>query len=83
VKLDHDVLTISSEKSGEKEEKRHNGSFTRREFNYSSFLRSFTLPEEAVADGQIDAKYHDGILKITIPKKRVPASEKARTIQIH
>ena len=83
VKLDHHVLTISSEKSAEKEEKRENGNYARREFNYSSFLRSFTLPEESVEDGQIDAKYHDGILKITIPKKPVPASERARTIQIH
>ena len=83
VKLDHDVLTISSEKSAEKEEKQGNGSYTRREFNYSSFFRSFTLPENAVADGEIDAKYHDGILKVTIPKKPIPASERARTIQIH
>lgn len=83
VKLDHHVLTISSEKSAEKEEKHENGNYTRREFNYSSFLRSFTLPEESVEDGEIDAKYHEGILKITIPKKPVPASERTRTIEIH
>lgn len=60
------VLTISAKKEEEKSEE--NKKFTRKEFSYSSFSRSFNLPESANAD-QIDAKYNDGILKLSIPKK--------------
>ncbi len=60
------VLTIGAEKEEEKNEE--NKKFTRKEFSYSSFSRSFNLPESADAD-QIDAKYSDGILKLSVPKK--------------
>ena len=66
IDLDEDVLTISAEKQQEKEEEKD--SFTRREFSYNSFSRSFTLPQTVMAD-KIDAKYNDGILKLSIPKK--------------
>ena len=60
------MLTISCEKEEKKEEKdaRH----TRKEFNYSSFSRSFTLPE-GVNKEKIDAHYEDGVLKLSLPKK--------------
>ena len=44
--------------------------FTRKEFNYASFTRSFTLPKEVNVDG-VDAKYTDGVLTISLPKKEV------------
>jgi HSP20 family protein len=66
IDLDEDVLTISAEKQEEKKEERD--SFTRKEFSYNSFSRSFTLPQTVMAD-KIDAKYNDGILKLSIPKK--------------
>lgn len=67
IELNHDLLTITSEKQMENESK-ENEQFTRREFSYQSFSRSFTLPN--TADGEkIGAKYENGILKVRIPKK--------------
>ena len=60
------MLTISCEKEEKKEEK--DARFTRKEFNYSSFSRTFTLPEE-VNKEKIDARYEDGVLKLSLPKK--------------
>lgn len=77
--LDNDVLTISSEIKEEKENR--NGNYTRREFSYSSFSRSFTLPELAEAD-KIEAKYKDGILNIIMPKKEEAKRKPVKTIKI-
>ncbi len=60
------MLTISSEKEEKLEEKE--GRFTKKEFNYSSFERIFTLPEE-VNKEKIEAHYNEGILKLVLPKK--------------
>jgi HSP20 family protein len=62
------VLTITSEKKTENEEK--NDNYIRREFGYSSFSRSFTLPEGTDSD-KISADHKNGILNITIPKEEV------------
>jgi HSP20 family protein len=67
IELRNNVLHISSEKKEEKEEKDKNGNFVRREFNYQSFSRSMTLPD-SIDDGKIEAKYNDGILRISVPK---------------
>jgi len=66
VHLDGGVLTVSGESKSEKEDKEKK--FTRREFSYSSFSRSFTLPENA-DENSINAKYENGILKLTIGRK--------------
>lgn len=66
IDVEGNMLTISCEKEESKEEK--NEKFTRKEFNYSSFSRSFDLPEE-VNKEKIDAVYQDGVLKMTLPKK--------------
>ncbi len=66
INLEKDLLTISIEK--EKEEKEENKNFTRREFVYSAFSRSFTLPE-TIETEKINAEYENGILKIKLPKK--------------
>lgn len=63
INLDRNVLSISSENKSENEEVDKDGKFTRREFNYSSFSRSFTLPEQVETD-KIEATYEDGILKV-------------------
>lgn len=65
IDIDGNLLTISSEKEETKEEKEKK--FTRKEYNYSSFRRSFTLPDEINKD-KIDAKYENGILKIALPR---------------
>jgi HSP20 family protein len=73
VELQDNVLTISSERENRDEEKDAQGNYTRREFSYASFQRSFTLPQDAVQGDRITAKYADGILLIAVPK-----TEKAR-----
>jgi HSP20 family protein len=65
IDLEGNMLTISSETKEEKEEK--DKKYTRKEYNYSSFSRTFTLPEGVIKD-KIDAKYEDGVLKLTLPK---------------
>ena len=67
IALDHNVLTISSEKKVENETK-EGERFTRHEYSYQSFSRSFTLPEAANGD-KISAKYDNGILNVEIPKR--------------
>ena len=66
IDVDGNVLTISSEKEEEKKEEESN--YTRREYNYSSFSRSFTLPEDVNKDA-IDARYQEGVLNIALPRK--------------
>lgn len=66
IDVDGNMLTISSEKEERKEEKEDK--YTRKEYNYSSFSRSFTLPDE-VNKEKIEAKYEDGVLKLMLPKK--------------
>jgi HSP20 family protein len=66
VSVENGLLTISAENKKEDEEKDKN--YTRKEFSYQSFSRSFYLPEQANEDA-IDAEYKDGILKITVAKK--------------
>lgn len=80
IELDNDLLTISSEvKAGNTTE--DNGKFTRREFGFISFKRSFTLPE-TVKENEINAAYEDGILKITLPKKEEALPKAKRLIEI-
>src|SRR5690606_32764204 len=70
LELENHFLKISVEKE-EKDEEKENGYF-RKEYSFSSFVRSFTLPEN-IKEGSIDAKYENGILRVTVPKaKEVP-----------
>ena len=79
INLDNNVLTVSSDREESKEEKETN--YTRREFNYTAFQRSFTLPDTADGD-KISAEYKDGILKIEIPKKEEAKVKPVREISI-
>ena len=65
VKVDNHTLTITAEK--EEEVKELDGEYSRREYSFNSFSRSFALPEN-VKDGNIDARYENGVLKISVPK---------------
>lgn len=64
IDIEGNMLTISSEKEENKEEKEKR--FTRKEYSYSSFSRSFTLPDEVEVQ-KIEAQYEDGVLKIRLP----------------
>ncbi|NAY93403.1 Hsp20 family protein [Muricauda sp. JGD-17] len=79
IDLDNQLLSISTELKQEEESKEEN--YTRREFGYSSFKRTFTLPE-SVDDSKINASYNDGILNIHLPKKEEAKQKPARTIKI-
>jgi HSP20 family protein len=79
IDLDNQLLSISTEVKQEEENKEEN--YTRREFGYSSFRRTFTLPE-SVDDSKINASYNDGILSIHLPKKEEARQKPARTIKI-
>ncbi|MDF2431173.1 MAG: hypothetical protein JWP44_804 [Mucilaginibacter sp.] len=66
INLEKNVLTVSADKKAEKVEE--GKKFSKREYSYNSFTRSFTLPE--IADyAKIDAAYTDGILKLNVAKK--------------
>ena len=80
INLDHNILTISSEKKVENEHK--NGErYTCREYSYQSFSRSFTLPDAANGD-KISAKYENGILNVEIPKREEAKPKPMRQIAI-
>lgn len=79
VTLEHGLLTITGEtKMEEKEEKKN---YTRREFAFRSFTKSFTMPEN-VEEDKVVAKYEDGILKLTLKKsEKVLVPKKMVTIK--
>lgn len=81
LQVDGDTLTISSEKKVDNETK-DGEHFTKREFSYQSFSRSFTLPQVADSE-QISANYEKGILKVHIPKKEEAKPKPARLIEIN
>lgn len=78
IELDNDTLIVSAEV---KDEKEMNGKYARREFSYSSFERRFTLPDTADIQ-KVGAKYEDGVLDITIPKKEEAKVQAPRQIEI-
>ncbi len=79
ISFDESVLTISGNKEEKKEDSREK--YTRKEFSYASFERSFSLPENLDSD-KIEAVYENGILKINIPKKPEEVKKPAREIVI-
>lgn len=81
IELINNLLTISSEKKVETETK-EGQQFTRQEFSYQSFSRSFTLPN-TVEGEKIQAKYENGILKVAIPKKEEAKPKPVKQIEIH
>jgi len=76
--LERNQLTISVEQTTENADEQKN--YSKREYSYNSFVRSFTLPESA-DHGQIEAGYTDGILRIDIAK-REEAKAVRRQIEI-
>jgi HSP20 family protein len=82
IDLDGNLLTISAEKEEENPKENDGGKrYSRREYNYSSFSRSFTLPEVADTE-KIDASYKDGILHLRVPKKAEAIKNKNRKINV-
>ncbi|HRV55004.1 MAG: Hsp20/alpha crystallin family protein [Mangrovimonas sp.] len=79
INVDNHILSISAENKVENEHEEAN--FTRREFGYSNFRRSFTLPETVDTD-KISATYKDGILNVMIPKLEEAKKKPMRSIEV-
>ena len=79
IDLNNNVLTISSEKEAKQVDEKEK--YIRREFSYSSFQRSFSLPESVDQD-KIKANHKDGILKVEIPKRDEAKEKLKREIKI-
>ena len=81
IELENNILTISSEKIEEREEDGKE-KYSRKEFSYESFQRSFNLPKEVVDEDKIEAHYKDGVLYLTIPKKEKARQRLAKKIEV-
>ncbi|MFZ1706112.1 MAG: Hsp20/alpha crystallin family protein [Saprospiraceae bacterium] len=81
IELTNGILTVTSEKKEEKEEKDKDGKYLRREFRYSSFNRSFNLPAN-IKEEDVHAKYDGGILHIEIGKTEVKTESNKKWIPI-
>lgn len=79
IELNHNVLTISSEKSEdkkeEKSEKKEDGKWLVKERSYQKFSRSFTLPDDVEAE-KVAAEVKNGVLTVTMPRKAFPAPKR-------
>jgi HSP20 family protein len=80
IDVEGNMMTISCEKETETKEPK-NDNYTRREYNYSTFTRSFTLPDNADTD-KVSAKYADGVLNLTVPKKEGAQLEKGHKVKV-
>ena len=81
IELDGNNLTIASEHKNENTEN-EGERYSRREFSYQSFQRTFTLPRDVVDIDQIHAKYENGVLHLLIPKKEEAKQKPPRMIEI-
>jgi len=81
VEIDNHILRISSEKEEKKEEVSKKENYTRREFNYQSFSRTFNLPD-TIDENKIEANYKDGILHVVIDKKEGTQKRTLKSIPI-
>jgi len=79
IEVEDNVMKLSVNKSSENEEKEEN--FTRKEFSYFNFQRSFTLPKNVVDAEKVEANYKDGILSIVLPKQEQKEMVKKITVQ--
>jgi HSP20 family protein len=81
IEVDNNMLIISAEREEKKEEANKKDNYVRKEFNYQSFYRSFNLPENA-DENKIEATYKDGILDVSIAKKRVDRKKTLKAIPV-
>lgn len=79
VSIDNDVLTIKAERKQENSDE--NTRYTRKEFSYESFQRSFTMPEHVEAE-KIGAEYKDGLLSLILPKKDMAKVKPVREVKV-
>jgi len=79
IDINEDVLTVSSETKNEMEDNRDG--YKRKEFSYTSFSRSFQIPENVNRE-KIEANYKDGILSVSLPKFEEEKNKISRQVKI-
>ena len=79
--LDNGYLTIQASKGLDKEQKDKKGKYIRKERYAGSMSRSFYVGD-AITEEDVHAKYEDGILKLSVPKKEAKAVEQTKHIAI-
>jgi HSP20 family protein len=79
IEVEDGLLSISS--SLEEEQVTEKGKFTRREFSYNSFKRTFTIPE-SLDPSNIEAQYSDGVLQLRLPKRKEALPQPKKLIKI-
>lgn len=80
ITLEDGILSVSAEKENEQEEEKEG--FYRKEFSYNSFSRSIRIPESVDEDKEIEAKYLDGVLRLTLHKKANQQQKKHKNIKV-
>ena len=80
IEVENGILSISSSQE-EEQQVNEKGKFTRREFSYTSFRRSFTIPD-SVDPTKIDARYADGVLQVLLPKHKEAQPQPKKLIKI-
>ena len=81
IEIENNLLSISCEKKEEKTEEDKKNKYTRKEFNYESFCRSFYLPSNVRKD-EISATYKDGLLHVTILKNNDESGNGSKIITV-
>ena len=81
IELEGNMLSISSEMQ-ERYENQEDENYSRKEFSYQSFYRTFHLPKEVVNADKIQAKYENGLLRLEIPKREEAKQKPVRLIDI-
>ena len=81
VQLDNGYLSISASKGLDKDEENKNGKYIRRERYAGAMNRTFYVGDN-LTQQDIQAKFEDGILKISVPKKDVQQIEQNKYIAI-
>ena len=79
IEVENNCLIISSEKEEEKKEEEEG--YSRKEYSFNSFSRAFSLPEN-IREENIEAKYVDGVLRISIPKQKETPTKPAHKISV-
>ena len=78
--LEKDLLTISAEHKTEVAQE--GKEYTRREFSFGSFTRSFRIKENSIDEDKILAVYENGILNVTLPKRALEPEKKVKEIRV-
>jgi HSP20 family protein len=80
INVENNVMTVSCEKEEEKTDNDEDN-WARREYNYSRFSRTFTIPDNANGE-KVSAKYVDGVLHLSLPKTGDTAKPSGRRIKV-